>query len=96
MATSKSTLTVDGHTTLNSTYINELKRLVRCDSDSTALDDNCSMYVSGGVFGTMPSNQTITLPFTSEKGKDLIIVNYKFDKLTIKTQASQKMYKNGV
>ena len=78
------------------TNIGKLGRFVRNDSLKADLDDQCSISINAGTYGSMEgSSRTITLP-NDVKGRDIIIVNPKWDKLTIKAPDGYTLYKYGV
>jgi hypothetical protein len=65
------------------TNIYKLGRFIRNDSLKANLDDQCSISIDAGTFGSIGSSSyTITLP-DSLKGRDIIIVNPKWDSLII-------------
>lgn len=89
-------LTVNGTTFLNEyTQINKLGKFIRNDSLKANLDDQCSISINAGTFGNADgSSYTITLP-DSLKGRDIIIVNPKWDSLIIQAPRGYTLYKSG-
>lgn len=89
-------LTVNGTTVLKGyTEINKLGCIVRRDSLKSNLDSMCSVSINAGTFGSADSSSyTITLP-DSVKGRDIIIVNPKWDKLIIQAPEGYTLYKYG-
>lgn len=78
------------------TNIQKLGRFIRNDSLKANLDDQCSISINAGTFGSADgSSYTITLP-DSLKGRDIIIVNPKWDKLIIQAPEGYTLYHNGV
>lgn len=77
------------------TNIQKLGRFIRNDSLKANLDDQCSISINAGTFGsTDASSYTITLP-DSLKGRDIIIVNPKWDSLIIQAPEGYTLYKYG-
>ena len=77
------------------TNIGKLGRFVRNDSLKADLDDQCSISINAGTYGSMEgSSRTITLP-NDVKGRDIIIVNPKWDKLIVKAPDGYTLYKSG-
>lgn len=77
------------------TNIQKLGRLIRNDSLKANLDDQCSISINAGTFGSADaSSYTITLP-DSLKGRDIIIVNPKWDSLIIQAPEGYTLYKYG-
>lgn len=77
------------------TNIRKLGKFIRNDSLKANLDDQCSISINAGTFGSADgSSYTITLP-DSLKGRDIIIVNPKWDSLTIKAPEGYTLYKYG-
>lgn len=77
------------------TNIGKLGRFVRNDSLKADLDDQCSISINAGTYGSMEgSSRTITLP-NDVKGRDIIIVNPKWDKLIVKAPDGYTLYKYG-
>lgn len=77
------------------TNIQELGRFIRKDSSKANLDDYCSISINAGTFGSADgSRYTITLP-DSLKGRDIIIVNPKWDSLVIQAPEGYTLYKYG-
>ena len=89
-------LTVSGTTYLNGyTQINKLGKFIRNDSLKANLDDQCSISINAGTFGNADgSSYTITLP-DSLKGRDIIIVNPRWDSLIIQAPVGYTLYKSG-
>lgn len=78
------------------TNIQKLGRFIRNDSLKANLDDQCSVSINAGTFGSADgSSYTITLP-DSVKGRDIIIVNPKWDKLIIQAPEGYTLYHYGV
>lgn len=77
------------------TNIQKLGRFIRNDSLKANLDDQCSISINAGTFGSDDaSSYTITLP-DSLKGRDIIIVNPKWDSLIIQAPEGYTLYKSG-
>ena len=77
------------------TNIQKLGRFIRKDSLNANLDDQCSISINAGTFGSADgSSYTITLP-DSLKGRDIIIVNPKWDSLVIQAPEGYTLYKYG-
>lgn len=77
------------------TNIQKLGRFIRNDSLKANLDDQCSISIDAGTFGSADgSSYTITLP-DSIKGRDIIIVNPKWDKLIIQAPKGYTLYHYG-
>lgn len=77
------------------TQIGNLGRFIRNDSLKAELDDNCSISINAGTFGSLgTSGYEITLP-ADKPGRDIIIVNPKWDRLTVKAPSNYTLYKNG-
>ena len=89
-------LTVNGTTILKGhTDINKLGRFVRQESTKASLDDMCSISINAGTYGSMEgSTHTIVLP-DDVKGRDIIIVNPKWDSLIIQAPEGYTLYKCG-
>lgn len=89
-------LTVNGITTLRGyTEINKLGCIVRRDSLKSNLDSMCSISINAGTHGGLGGDSTtITLP-DSELGRDIIIVNSKWNKLVVKVPDGYTLYKYG-
>lgn len=89
-------LTVNGTAVLKGyTEIDKLGCIVRKDSLKSNLDSMCSVSINAGTFGSADgSSYTITLP-DSVKGRDIIIVNPKWDKLIIQAPEGYTLYKYG-
>lgn len=78
------------------TNIQKLGRFIRNDSLKANLDDQCSISINAGTSGSADgSSYTITLP-DSLKGRDIIIVNPKWDKLIIQAPEGYTLYHYGV
>lgn len=78
------------------TNIQKLGRFIRNDSLKANLDDQCSISINAGTFGSADgSSYTITLP-DSLKGRDIIIVNPKWDELIIQAPEGYTLYHYGV
>lgn len=77
------------------TNIQKLGRFIRNDSLEANLDDQCSISINAGTFGSADgSSYTITLP-DSLKGRDIIIVNPKWNSLIIQAPEGYTLYKYG-
>lgn len=77
------------------TNIQKLGRFIRNDSLKANLDDQCSISINAGTSGSdAASSYTITLP-DSLKGRDIIIVNPKWDNLIIQAPEGYTLYKYG-
>lgn len=77
------------------TNIQKLGRFIRNDSLKANLDDQCSISIDAGTFGSADgSSYTITLP-DSLKGRDIIIVNPKWNSLIIQAPEGYTLYKYG-
>ena len=77
------------------TNIYKLGRFIRNDSLKANLDDQCSISIDAGTFGSAGSSSyTITLP-DSLKGRDIIIVNPKWNSLIIQAPEGYTLYKYG-
>lgn len=77
------------------TNIQKLGRFIRNDSLKANLDDQCSISINAGTFGSDGSSSyTITLP-DSLKGRDIIIVNPKWNSLIIQAPEGYTLYKYG-
>ena len=77
------------------TNIQKLGRFIRNDSLKANLDDQCSISINAGTFGSADSSSyTITLP-DSLKGRDIIIVNPKWNSLIIQAPEGYTLYKYG-
>lgn len=89
-------LTVNGTTILKGhTDINKLGCIVRRDSLKSNLDSMCSVSINAGTYGSLGGDSiTITLP-DSELGRDIIIVNSKWNQLTVKVPNGYTLYNNG-
>lgn len=89
-------LTVNGTTILNGyTLIDKLGCIVRRDSLKSSLDGMCSVSINAGTHGGLGGDSiTITLP-NSVLGRDIIIVNSKWNQLTVKVPDGYTLYKSG-
>lgn len=89
-------LRVNGTTILKRcTHIDELGRIVRRDSLKSDLDDMCSVSINAGTHGSLGGDSiTITLP-NSVLGRDIIIVNSKWNQLIVKVRDGCTLYKYG-
>ena len=89
-------LTVNGTTILKGhTDINKLGCIVRRDSLKSNLDSMCSVSINAGTHGSLGGDSiTITLP-DSELGRDIIIVNSKWNQLIVKVPDGYTLYKYG-
>lgn len=89
-------LTVNGTTILNGyTLIDKLGCIVRRDSLESSLDDMCSVSINAGTHGGLGGDSiTITLP-NSVLGRDIIIVNSKWNQLIVKVPNGYTLYKSG-
>lgn len=77
------------------TNIQKLGRFIRNDSLEANLDDQCSISINAGTFGSADgSDYTITLP-DSLKGRDIIIVNPKWHNLIVQAPEGYTLYKYG-
>lgn len=90
-------LTVNGTTILKGyAEMSELGCIIRRDSLKSKLDSMCSVSINAGTFESADgSSYTITLP-DSVKGRDIIIVNPKWDKLIIQAPEGYTLYHYGV
>lgn len=69
--------------------------IVRRDSLESSLDSMCSVSINAGTNGSLGGDSiTITLP-DSELGRDIIIVNSKWNSLTVKVPDGYTLYKSG-
>lgn len=89
-------LRVNGTTILKRcTHIDELGRIVRRDSLKSDLDDMCSVSINAGTNGSLGGDSiTITLP-NSVLGRDIIIVNSKWNQLIVKVRDGCTLYNYG-
>lgn len=89
-------LRVNGTTILKRcTHIDELGRIVRRDSLKSDLDDMCSVSINAGTHGSLGGDSiTITLP-NSVLGRDIIIVNSKWNQLIVKVGDGCTLYRSG-
>lgn len=89
-------LNVNGTSLLDGyTRINKLGRFVRQESTNANLDDLCSISINAGTYGSMESSShTIVLP-DDVIGRDIIIVNPKWDKLIIQAPEGYTLYEYG-
>lgn len=75
--------------------MNELGCIVRRDSLKSKLDSMCSVSINAGTYDSLEGGSiTITLP-DSELGRDIIIVNPKWDRLIVKVPDGYTLYKYG-
>lgn len=89
-------LVVNGMTFLGGyTHIDKLGCIVRRDSQEASLDSMCSVSINAGTHGSLGGDSiTITLP-NSVLGRDIIIVNSKWDQLIVKVPHGYTLYKYG-
>lgn len=89
-------LIVNGTTILNGyTIIDKLGCIVRRDSLESNLDNMCSVSINAGTHGSLGGDSiTITLP-NSVLGRDIIIVNSKWNQLIVKVPNGYTLYKSG-
>lgn len=89
-------LAVNGTTILKGyAEMNELGCIIRRDSLKSKLDSMCSVSINAGTHGSLGGDSiTITLP-DSELGRDIIIVNSKWNQLTVKVPDGYTLYNNG-
>lgn len=89
-------LIVDGITSLDGcTNIDKLGCIVRRDSLRSDLDYMCSVSINAGTYGSLGGDSiTITLP-NSVLGRDIIIVNSKWNQLIVKAPDGYTLYKSG-
>lgn len=77
------------------TNIQKLGRFIRNDSLKANLDDQCSISINAGTHGGLGGDSVIiTLP-DSQLGRDIIIVNSKWNQLTVKVPDGYILYKSG-
>lgn len=77
------------------TNIKKLGRFVRNDSSKADLDDQCSISINAGTYGSLEGDShTIVLP-DDITGRDIIIVNPKWNKLIVKVPDGYTLYKYG-
>lgn len=77
------------------TNIQKLGKFIRNDSLKANLDDQCSISINAGTHGGLGGDSVIiTLP-DSELGRDIIIVNSKWNQLTVKVPDGYILYKSG-
>lgn len=77
------------------TTISKLGKFVRNDSLKANLDDQCSISINAGTHGGLGGDSiTITLP-DSVLGRDIIIVNSKWNKLIVKVPDGYTLYESG-
>lgn len=77
------------------TNIKKLGRFVRNDSSKANLDDQCSISINAGTYGSLEGDShTIVLP-NDIVGRDIIIVNPKWNKLIVKAPDGYTLYKYG-
>lgn len=89
-------LTVNGTTYLKGyTHIDKLGCIVRRDSLESNLDDMCSVSINAGTYDSLGGDSiTITLP-DSVLGRDIIIVNSKWNQLIVKVPDGYTLYNYG-
>lgn len=89
-------LAVSGETILRgNTTIDKLGRIIRRDSLESFLDAMCSVSINAGTHGGLGGDSvTITLP-NSVLGRDIIIVNSKWNQLIVKVPNGYTLYKSG-
>lgn len=89
-------LIVNGTTILNGrTDIDKLGCIVRKDSSGPSLNDMCSVIINAGTDGSLEGDSiTITLP-DSVLGRDIIIVNSKWNQLIVKVRDGYTLYNYG-
>lgn len=89
-------LDINGNSNLNGyTKINKLGRFVRQESTKASLDDMCSISINAGTYGSLEGDShTIVLP-DDIAGRDIIIVNPKWNKLIVKVPDGYTLYKYG-
>lgn len=89
-------LIVGGITTLDGcTNIDKLGCIVRRDSLGSNLDSMCSVSINAGTYGSLGGDSiTITLP-NSVLGRDIIIVNPKWNQFIVKAPNGYTLYKSG-
>lgn len=78
------------------TNIQKLGRFIRNDSLKANLDGQCSISINAGTSGSADgSSYTIVLP-DDIIGRDIIIVNPKWDRLIVKAPGGYTLYKYGI
>ena len=89
-------LIVNGTTLLGGyTNIDKLGFIVRRDSLESYLDNMCSVSINAGTHGSLGGDSiTITLP-NSVLGRDIIIINSKWNQLIVKVPNGYTLYKSG-
>ena len=89
-------LAVSGTTLLGGyTSIDELGCIVRRDSLESYLDSKCSVSINAGTHGNLGGDSiTITLP-NSVLGRDIIIINSKWNQLIVKVPNGYTLYRSG-
>lgn len=89
-------LRVSGTTLLGGyTSIDKLGCIVRRDSLESYLDDKCSVSINAGTHDGLGGDSiTITLP-NSVLGRDIIIINSKWNQLIVKVPNGYTLYKSG-
>lgn len=89
-------LTVNGTTILEGyTQIDKLGCIVRRDSLESSLDSQCSVSINAGTHDSLGGDSiTITLP-DSVLGRDIIIVNSKWNQLIVKAPIGYTLYSYG-
>lgn len=89
-------LIVNGTTLLGGyTSIDKLGCIIRRDSLESYLDNMCSVSINAGTHGSLGGDSiTITLP-NSVLGRDIIIINSKWNQLIVKVPNGYTLYKYG-
>lgn len=89
-------LIVNGTTLLGGyTSIDKLGCIIRRDSLESYLDNMCSVSINAGTHGSLGGDSiTITLP-NSVLGRDIIIINSKWNQLIVKVPNGYTLYKSG-
>lgn len=89
-------LIVNGTTLLGGyTSIDKLGCIIRRDSLESSLDSKCSVSINAGTHGSLGGDSiTITLP-NSVLGRDIIIINSKWNQLIVKVPNGYTLYKSG-
>lgn len=89
-------LSINGTTFLGGyTSIDKLGCIVRRDSSGSYLDGMCSVSINAGTYGSLGGDSiTITLP-NSVLGRDIIIINSKWNQLIVKVPNGYTLYKSG-
>lgn len=77
------------------TNIDKLGYIIRRDSLKPYLDNMCSVSINAGTHGDLGGDSiTITLP-NSVLGRDIIIINSKWNQLIVKVPNGYTLYKSG-